>query len=90
MRFALIAIDRPDAQEIRLNNRDAHLAYVAESGAVETAGPFLDQDGQMSGSLLILNVDSRKEAENWVKNDPYAIAGLFATVNLREWKKVIG
>ena len=90
MRFALIAIDRPDAQEIRLNNRDAHLAYVAESGVVDTAGPFLGQDGQMCGSLLILNVDSRKEAENWAKNDPYAIAGLFATVNLREWKKVIG
>lgn len=89
MRIALIAIDKPNAQQLRLDNREAHLAYVVETGVVELAGPFLDGDN-MTGSLLILNVDSMSDAETWAANDPYAKADLFETVNLREWKKVIG
>lgn len=89
MRIALIAIDKPNAQQLRLDNREAHLAYVVETGVVELAGPFLDGE-KMTGSLLILSVDSMSDAETWAANDPYAKAGLFETVNLREWKKVIG
>lgn len=89
MRIALIAIDKPNAQQLRLDNREAHLAYVVETGVVELAGPFLDGE-KMTGSLLILSVDSMSDAETWAANDPYAKAGLFETVSLREWKKVIG
>ncbi len=49
MRIALITRDNPDSLQIRLDNRDAHLAYIAETGVVEMAGPFLDLDGQMCG-----------------------------------------
>lgn len=90
MRIALIAIDKPNTLKIRLENRDAHLAYIADSGIVEMAGPFLDNDGNMCGSLLILTLKSISEAENWAAKDPYAKAGLFETVTIREWKKVIG
>jgi len=90
MLVALIAIDKPSALQTRLDNRDAHLAYVAETGVIETAGPFLDTVGRMTGSLVILNVNSMEEAEIWAQNDPYAKADLFETVSLREWKKVIG
>ncbi len=54
------------------------------------AGPFLDAQGQMSGSLVILSVDSLKQAQAWADTDPYARAGLFQSVTLTEWKKVIG
>ena len=90
MHVCLIAIDKPDALQIRMDNREAHLSYVAETGVVDLAGPFLDKDGNMCGSLLILNVGNMSEAETWAENDPYAKAGLFETVSLREWKKVIG
>lgn len=90
MRIALIAIDKPNALQTRLDNREAHLAYVAKTGCVEVAGPFLDGDEQMCGSLLILTLDSMAEAEKWAENDPYAKVGLFESVTLREWKKVIG
>ena len=49
MRFALLAKDKPGALQTRLDNRDAHLAYVAETGVVEIAGPLLDAEGQMCG-----------------------------------------
>jgi uncharacterized protein YciI len=89
MRVALICIDKTGALQTRLDNRAAHLAHIGSSGVVEMAGPFL-QDGAMIGSLIILDVADMAAAEDWAANDPYAKAGLFQSVTLREWKKVIG
>lgn len=90
MRFALITKDKPGALQTRMDNRQAHLAYVAETGVVEIAGPFLDAEGQMCGSLIILEVEDMAAAQAWAANDPYAKAGLFSDVTLQAWKKVIG
>ena len=90
MRFALLAKDKPSALQTRLDNRDAHLAYVAETGVVEIAGPLLDAEGQMCGSLIILDVADLAAAKAWAAADPYAKAGLFGDVTLSAWKKVIG
>ncbi|MCF2871515.1 YciI family protein [Octadecabacter sp. G9-8] len=90
MRFTLITRDKPDALQIRLDNRDAHLAYIADTGVVEMAGPFLDPNGTMCGSLIIMDVDSLDAAQSWADNDPYAKADLFEKVRIEEWKKVIG
>lgn len=90
MRVALICTDKPDHLEVRKANREAHLAYIAETGVVEMAGPFLGPDGGMTGSLVILSVDDLAAAEAWAAADPYAKAGLFAEVQIREWKKVVG
>ena len=90
MPFAIICRDKPDALQIRLDTRAAHLAYIAETGVVAQAGPFLDSAGKMCGSLLILNVDSLAAAQDWAAGDPYAKAGLFAEATVQEWKKVIG
>jgi hypothetical protein len=90
MRVALICIDKPGALQTRLENREAHLAHIAASGVVEMAGPFLDETGSMTGSLVILSVASMDEARAWAAADPYAKAGLFQSVAIREWKKVVG
>lgn len=89
MRFALITKDKAGHLQTRLDNRDAHLAYIRETGVVEQAGPFLDEAGQMCGSLIIMDVADRTAAQSWADNDPYAKAGLFDSVTLIEWKKVI-
>ncbi len=90
MRFALMTKDKPGALQTRMDNREAHLAYIAETGVVEMAGPMLDDDGQMCGSLIVLDVDDMAAAQAWADNDPYAKVGLFESVTLRAWKKVIG
>jgi uncharacterized protein len=90
MRFALITRDKPDALHIRMDTRAAHLDYITSTGVVEMAGPFLDEAGRMCGSLIILDVADLAAAQSWADNDPYAQAGLFATVTLTAWKKVIG
>ncbi len=90
MRYAVICQDKPGALQVRLDTRAAHLAYIEATGVVEMAGPFLGPQGEMTGSLIVLQVDSLEAADAWAAADPYARAGLFDSVTIREWKKVIG
>ena len=90
MLIALIAHDKPGALALRMENRQAHLAYIEATGVVAQAGPLLDAQGQMAGSLVVLDVPDMAAAETWAANDPYAKAGLFADVQLHAWKRVIG
>ncbi|WP_322867419.1 YciI family protein [Aquicoccus sp. G2-2] len=89
MLVALIAHDKPGALSIRTENRTAHLAYIEKTGCVTLAGPFIE-DGNMAGSLVILDVENMAAANDWATNDPYAKAGLFSSVEITEWKRVIG
>lgn len=90
MRACLICIDKPGALQLRLDNRPAHVEHLKSSGVVELAGPFLDAEGQMCGSMIVLEVPDLDAARAWAAADPYAKAGLFESVAIREWKKVIG
>lgn len=90
MLYAIICVDKPGALEVRKANRDAHLAHIkGADGAIVQAGPFLDADGGMCGSLLIYEGE-RAGAEAWAAADPYNKAGLFRSVEIRAWKKVVG
>jgi uncharacterized protein YciI len=88
--FALICIDKPGAREIRAANRPAHLDHIDSSGVVTLAGPFLDADGNPTGSLIVLDVADMAAAEAWAAADPYAKAALFESVTIRAWRKVRG
>ena len=89
--FVLACLDRPGALPIRLANREAHLAYIAaHREAVKLAGPFLDDAGQMIGSLLIIDVVDRGAAEAFSAADPYRSAGLFDRVEIHAWRATIG
>ena len=89
MLIALIARDKPGALQTRLDTRDAHVAYLKSSDAVAQAGPLLDEAGEMCGSLVVLDVEDMDAARAWAEADPYAQAGLFQSVELIAWKKVI-
>jgi hypothetical protein len=43
----------------------------------------------MNGSVVILDLDSRTDAEAFAAGDPYAKAGLFSAVTVNAWKKVL-
>ena len=90
MLFAMMCHDKPNHLETRKSNREAHLAYVEETGVVVMAGPLLDDAGEMAGSLIILEMESLDAAKSWAANDPYAKADLFESVTLSAWKRLIG
>jgi uncharacterized protein YciI len=73
-----------------MENRSAHVEYLKSTSHVHLAGPLIDAEGNMCGSMIVLDVPDMKAAEAWAANDPYAKAGLFSSVSLTEWKKVIG
>lgn len=91
MLIALIARDKDGALQTRLDNRADHLAYLkSTAGQVAQAGPLLDDQGGMVGSLIILDVADMASAQAWADGDPYAKAGLFQSVDLIHWNRVIG
>lgn len=91
MHYAFLCHDKPGAAEIRKANRDAHLAHLRSiGGQIFAAGPLLGEDGQsMIGSLLVIDFPDRKAAEAFAAADPYAKAGLFQSVTVTPWKKVL-
>jgi uncharacterized protein YciI len=88
--YMLLCTDRPGAIETRKANRTAHLDHVARTGCVVLAGPLLDEAGEMAGSLIILDRPDIASARAWSEADPYATAGLFESVRVQEWKRVVG
>ncbi len=88
--YVALGRDSKDAKEIRRNTRPAHLAYLESLGsAVRVAGPILSE-GNPVGSIIIIEADDRKAAESIFGNDPYIKSGLFAEVEIVEWKPVVG
>jgi hypothetical protein len=91
MLFVFICTDKPGHQEVRMHNRVAHLAYLAQhEDRLFAAGPTLTDDGAgMNGSVLILDFEDRAQADAFAAGDPYANAGLFESVVIRPWRKVL-
>lgn len=89
--YVLVCNDKPDSLELRLANREAHLAYARGfADRLKVAGPLLDEAGNMAGSLLILEADSLEDARGFNLGDPYQKAGLFASVQVTAFKASIG
>lgn len=72
--------------------RPRHLAYIeANKASVRLAGPFLSEDGHaMTGSLIVLDVKDPDAAKRFAAEDPYALGGLFASVDIRPWRCSVG
>lgn len=89
--FVLLCLDKPDSLDLRMATREAHLAYVATfADAVKIGGPVLDDNGDMAGSLLILDVADMAAAKAFSANDPYAKAGLFRQVEIHPFRATVG
>jgi uncharacterized protein YciI len=85
MLYVITAIDKEGSLQLRMATREAHFAYVKETGAVRLGGPFLNAQGEMAGSMIVIEA-ADLAARNWQTNDPYAKAGLFQSSELRPWK----
>ena len=90
--FVLTCIDKPNALELRMATREAHFAYARglPDGFIRLGGPFLDEQGDMAGSLIIIEAPDMAAAEAFSLADPYRKAGLFERVEIRPWKSTLG
>lgn len=91
MLFAFICQDKPGALQVRLDTRPEHVAYLNAlntEGTLAFAGPFLGEDGKPTGSLVVVKAETIEAAREIAANDPYAKAGLFASVEVKAWNWV--
>lgn len=91
MYFAVICRDKPGQLQLRLDTRPTHLQHLEglnAKGTLKLAGPFLDSDGKPNGSLLVFEAETIDEARAIAESDPYAKAGLFASIEVTPWNWV--
>jgi len=98
MLYAIISEDTANSLERRLAARPDHLARLEalrDAGRLVLAGPHPAIDSNdpgeagFSGSLVIAEFTSLEEAESWADADPYVIAGVYAQVTVKPFKKVL-
>jgi uncharacterized protein YciI len=96
--YAIIAEDAPGSLEKRLAARPAHIARLnalKDEGRLLLAGPHPMIDSEdpgpagFSGSLMIAEFASREAAIAWASEDPYALAGVYAKVTVKPFKRVL-
>ncbi|WP_438950841.1 YciI family protein [Porticoccus sp.] len=98
MWYAIISQDVTNSLKIRLASRPAHLARLEAlkaEGRLLLAGPHpavdCDNPGEagFSGSLIVAEFESLEAAKKWADTDPYNIAGVYASVMVKPFKKVL-
>ena len=85
--FVISWLDKPNSLDVRMGAREAHLAYAHQLGdRVKLGGPYLDAEGNMAGSLIVVEADSLEEVQALHDQDPYKQAGLFETSTITPWR----
>lgn len=98
MLYAIIATDVAGSLAARQAARPAHLARLErlrDEARLVLAGPHpaVDSndpgDAGFSGSLIVAEFESLEFAQQWADADPYRAAGVYATVLVKPFKKVL-
>jgi uncharacterized protein YciI len=96
--YVIHARDRENSLEARLATRPAHLARLRQllnEGRLLAAGPLPAIDAEdpgpagYTGSLVIARFDSLAAARSWAEEDPYMEAGIYASVDVWPYKRVM-
>jgi uncharacterized protein YciI len=98
MFYAIVGQDVSDSLDKRLAARPAHLERLQalqQAGRLLLAGPFPAIDSTdpgaagFSGSLIVAEFDSLTDAKTWADADPYVATGVYASVHVKPFKKVL-
>ncbi|KZD06270.1 YciI family protein [Oceanibaculum pacificum] len=92
MLFSIVCRDKPNSVELRMATRPTHLEYLkARTDNILVGGPVLGGGAngeEPTGSHLIVEAPDLAAAKKFADDDPYALAGLFESVDIRPWRKV--
>ena len=98
MLYMIVSEDVSNSLPLRQGARPAHLErlhQLKDQGRLVLAGPnpALDTtdpgDAGFSGSLIVAEFASLEAAQNWADQDPYVKAGVYKTVTVKPFKKVL-
>jgi uncharacterized protein YciI len=98
MFYAIISQDRDNSLADRLQARPDHLKRLEalrDEGRLLLAGPHPAIDSPdpgeagFSGSLVVAEFGSLQAAQAWADDDPYVAAGVYASVTVKPFRKVL-
>jgi len=98
MLYAIICEDVENSLEKRLGVRPAHLQRLQDlkdEGRLLLAGPHPAIDSidpgpaGFSGTLVVAEFPSLDAAQQWIDADPYVTAGVFSSVSVKPFRKVM-
>lgn len=98
MYYAIIGQDRADSLALRLQERPAHLERLKAlqaAGRLLLAGPNPAIDSEdpgpagFTGSIIIAEFSSLPQAQQWAEEDPYRKAGVYESIVVKPFKKVL-
>jgi uncharacterized protein YciI len=89
MLYIVYQVDKPDSVALRDRLREEHFAYLAKhEDILVLGGAMLSDDGKgRTGSVLIVNVKSRAEADAFSANEPFRKGGLFQRVEINRMRR---
>ena len=89
MLYIIYQEDGPGSAELREQYKPAHFDYLAEhEDILVLGGALLADDGETRiGSVLIINVPSREDAERFSANEPLRRAGVFREVKITRMRR---
>lgn len=89
MPFFIETFDKRGHADMRVREREAHLAFLARNSELLLAcGAKLTDDAENAGGgVYIVDVETREDAERFIAQDPFALAGLFERVSIVRWRK---
>lgn len=89
MLYIIYQEDGPNAAELRQRHRDEHFAYLERhKDMLVLGGALLADDGATrTGSVLIVNVDSREQAEAFSRDEPLRRGGVFQSVKITRMRR---
>ena len=89
--FAIYCVDKPNSLELRMATREAHLAYAGGfRDQLRLGGPMLNENGDMAGSIIMVEMETLAEAQALAAGDPYNQAGLFERVDITAFRPSLG
>ncbi|MGH7907949.1 MAG: YciI family protein [Candidatus Binataceae bacterium] len=84
--FAIIAHDPPGRTTVRDNARPAHQKYLDPfRGKIVLGGPFTDE----AGNLIVVDMATKEEAEEFARNDPYMTQGVHDRVEVHPFRQAV-
>jgi len=89
MLWAISRVAAPNFAELRDKGLRPHVDYLrSKKNILVLSGATTSDDGkEFVGSLLIVNVGSRAEAQSFVDGDPFTKAGMFKNVMITRMRK---
>lgn len=90
MQFIIKAYDGEGMLEKRLEVRPSHLEGMKRMREhVICAGGLLDEEGNMKGSILIMEFESREELDEYLTNEPYVQHHVWDQIEVNRMNVVI-